>query len=77
MVLLSGAMRAAAFTGDRRPVDAWFAGRQWGMWGSQWAMPPDSRGSGDAQALASLEDLHARGVIDDAELARLRARVGR
>ena len=70
-------MRAAAFTGSSRPVDAWFAGRQWGMWGSQWAMPaPQARAPADQQALASLQDLHARGVIDDAELARLQARVG-
>jgi hypothetical protein len=71
-------MRAAAFTGSTRPVDAWFAGRQWGMWGSQWAMPPPPPRApgGDARALASLQDLHARGVIDDAELARLRARIG-
>jgi hypothetical protein len=68
-------MRAAAFTGSSRPVDAWFAGRQWGMWGSQWAMPPAR--PADPHALASLEDLHARGVIDDAEFARLRARVSR
>ena len=71
-------MRAAAFTGSRRPVDAWFAGRQWGMWGGQWATPtPTPRPAADATTLASLEDLHARGVIDDAELARLRARVAR
>jgi hypothetical protein len=69
-------MRAAAFTGSRKPVDAWFAGRQWGMWGSQWATPAP-RAAGDATTLASLEDLHARGVIDDAELARLRERVAR
>jgi hypothetical protein len=74
MALLSGAMRAAAFTGSSRPVDAWFAGRQWGMWGSQWAMPAPHAGP---RALADLEDLHARGVIDDAEFARLRARVQR
>jgi hypothetical protein len=69
-------MRAAAFTGNDRPVDAWFAGRQWGMWGSQWAMPAPRRAAADPKALASLQDLRARGVIDDAELARLRARVG-
>ena len=70
-------MRAAAYTGSSRPVDAWFAGRQWGMWGSQWATPAaPPRATVDPQALASLEDLHARGVIDDAELARLRARIG-
>jgi hypothetical protein len=76
MVLLSGAMRAAAFTGSRRPVDAWFAGRQWGMWGGQWARPTP-RAASDAKTLESLEDMHARGLIDDTELARLRERVGR
>jgi hypothetical protein len=74
-------MRAAAFTGSNRPVDAWFAGRQWGMWGSQWAMPArpaaaSPQVAASPQALASLEDLHARGVVDDAEYARLRGRIG-
>ena len=78
MALLSGAMRAAAFTGSPRPVDDWIAGRQWGLWRGQWERPAPPRGrtpTEGAGARAALEDLHARGVIDDAELERLRARV--
>ena len=74
MALLAGAMRAAAYSGSTRPVDAWFAGRQWGMWGSQWAMPARVPAP-KPQALASLEDLHAHGVIDDADFERFRARI--
>jgi hypothetical protein len=84
MALLSAAMRTAAFTDSDRPIDAWMAGRQWGRWGDQWvahprpaptsaqraAAPPDD-------AIASLERLRAAGVIDEAELAALRARVRR
>ena len=70
-------MRTAAVTGSSRPIGAWMSGRQWGRWGDQWvrrAAPAGPRApAGDA--LTSLERLHAAGVIDDAELVRLRARV--
>jgi hypothetical protein len=75
MVLLSGAMRAAALTGRREPVDQWLAGRQLGFWAGQWGRPVPPRPP-DGGALASLQDLHDRGVIDDAELATLRRRAG-
>jgi hypothetical protein len=71
-MLLSGAMRASEFSGQKRPVQAWFAGRQAGPWVYQyWDVPPET-----AKALKQLDDLHKRGVIDDAELARARAKLG-
>jgi hypothetical protein len=80
MVLLSGMMRAAAFTGSRQPVDDWFAGRQWGRWVTQGtnAYPPQPRPQSradPAKTLQSLTQLRERGAIDDAEFARLRARL--
>ncbi|HEY7619370.1 MAG TPA: SHOCT domain-containing protein [Solirubrobacteraceae bacterium] len=80
MVLLSGMMRAAAFTGSRQPIDDWFAGRQWGRWGVQHThtySPPSGtqRPADPAETLRSITELHERGVIDDAEFERLRARL--
>jgi hypothetical protein len=86
MALLSNAMRAAAITGSAEPVDDWFAGRQLGFWSAQHrppsgasrippsiaATPPADR----AEALSALAELRRRGVIDDAELARLQTRLG-
>jgi len=74
MALLSGAMRAAAFSGDKRPIDQWMAGRQLWPWAGQWT-PPRPRQAGSATALSNLDQLHATGVIDDREYAQLRARV--
>jgi hypothetical protein len=87
MVLLSGMMRASAFTGSRRPIDDWFAGRQWGRWVVQGthanrpaaASQPRAtpRPPADpAKTLQSLTQLRERGAIDDAEFERLRARLG-
>jgi hypothetical protein len=73
MALLSAAMRTAAFTDSSRPINAWLAGRQWGRWGDQWVRPPSGAARAD-DSLAALERLRAAGVIDDTELARLRAR---
>jgi hypothetical protein len=77
MALLSAAMRTAAFTESSRPIGAWMQGRQWGRWGDQWVAGPGATpGAGRAgDQIVRLEQLHAAGVIDDAELARLRARV--
>jgi hypothetical protein len=86
MALLSAAMRTAAFTDSSRPISAWVAGRQWGRWGDQWVQGPGAgpgpgaarRAPGPAgDATASLERLRAAGVVDDAEFAALRARIGR
>ena len=78
-------------TGSSEPINAWFAGRQWGWWAGLWGGPPVAAGSapalraapspasrppGDAAAVFhSLEQLRERGVIDDGELPRLRVRL--
>jgi hypothetical protein len=79
MALLSAAMRSAAFTDSSRPIGAWMQGRQWGRWGDQWVAGPPAtrRAQQTGEQIVRLEQLHAAGVIDDAELARLRARVRR
>jgi hypothetical protein len=92
VVLLSSMMRAAAITGRTDVVDArWFAGRQGGRWANQTvaaAFPtlpggraPAPTGAGrppvdPAVRLRQLTELHQRGVVSDAELAALRARMG-
>ena len=70
MVLLSSAMRAAEFSGNSKPLHRWMAGRQLLPWAAQWTPPRHD----PASALASLNQLHASGVIDDREYAELRAR---
>jgi hypothetical protein len=89
MALLSGAMRAAAITGSAEPFNAWFAGRQWGRWVTQSApapapasgahrtapSAPSAPRAGREDTLRSLRELRQLGVIDDTELAGLRARL--
>jgi Short C-terminal domain len=78
MVLLSQLIRTAAITGRADRVNAtWFAGRQGGRWVEQTvreAMPGAAPGS-PAETLRKLSELHERGVITDAELEKLRARL--
>jgi hypothetical protein len=67
VALLLNAMRTAAITGSHAPINDWLAGRQVGRFLITPAKP-DTR-------LRGLQELHARGVIDDAELATLRERL--
>jgi hypothetical protein len=67
VALLSNAMRTAAITGSHAPINDWLAGRQVGRFLVTPARPDDR--------LRSLQDLHARGAIDDRELAILRRRL--
>jgi hypothetical protein len=60
-------MRTAAVTGSSAPINDWLAGRQVGRFLITPATP-DAR-------LRSLQELRARGVIDDRELAGLRERL--
>jgi hypothetical protein len=90
MALLSQMFRTAAITGDASRANAWFADRQGKEWAErtvqgafpqhaaqQQAAPQDAAPPADpAKALASLDELRRSGVIDDAELSALRARVG-
>jgi hypothetical protein len=73
MALLSGMMRASAMTNDPEYVNGWFRGRQFGRWMMQ---PPPRRTADPEATLRDLADLHARGIVSDAEFERLRARIG-
>ena len=87
MVLLSQYIRASAITGRSDTLNAsWFAGRQGGRWAEQTvqaAMPqrahikpgPAPAQVPPAELLRELDQLHASGVLTDAELERLRARL--
>ena len=78
MALLMSAMRAGAMTRDPAWVRSWFEGRQAGWWVMQHRRPTASVAPArDPDELRrALSDLHRQGVIDDAELERLRARLG-
>jgi len=92
VVLLSQYIRASAITGRPDTLNAsWFAGRQGGRWAEQTvqaAMPqrgqirprpapaPAPAPRDPAEALRKLEELHAGGVLTDAELDTMRARLG-
>jgi hypothetical protein len=83
MALLSQLIRTAAITGDPNRVNAWFADRQGRRWAEQTvraAFPapraPTPPTADRAERLRSLEQLRERGVLTDAELERLRARMG-
>ena len=71
MALLSNAMRTAEMTGSAAPIQDWLAGRQVGRFVVTQPRPPGNREA----TLRSLQELHARGVIDDHELAALRGRL--
>jgi hypothetical protein len=86
VVLLSQYIRATAITGRSDRLNAsWFAGRQGGRWAEQTvraAMPerahirPRPPAQGDpAETLRKLEELHVSGVLTDAELETVRARL--
>jgi hypothetical protein len=89
MALLSQMFRTVAITGRTDTMNAWFADRQGGRWAEQTvrsAFPAAAhaqrtqvatRSPGDpAATLRELTELHRRGVVTDAELAGLRARLG-
>jgi hypothetical protein len=67
VALLRNAMRTSAMTGSSAPINDWLAGRQIGRFLVTPAQP-DPR-------LRSLQEMHARGVIDEGELATLRERL--
>ena len=87
MVLLSQYIRASAITGRPDALNAsWFAGRQGGRWAEQTvraAMPQRANikpGGAPAQVPPAelqreLDQLHANGVLTDAEVERLRTRL--
>jgi hypothetical protein len=77
MVLLSNMMRAQAITGRTEYVDQWLAGRQFGRWVYQparaAATPPPT--ADPAESMKTLNELHERGVVSDAEFEALRNRI--
>ena len=85
MALLSQMFRSVAITGDTQRLNAWFADRQGGRWAEQTVRaafpqemshrPPGGPPADQRQTLADLEALRGRGVITDAELRALRARL--
>ena len=72
-------MRTAAVTGRTDTIGAWVVGRQGGRWAEQTvaaAIPTARRTptrTDPAETLRELADLHARGVVTDAEFDTLRA----
>jgi hypothetical protein len=79
-MLLASAMRVDGFTGGSDTVNRWFDGHQAPRWIVRTPFPPvaqTTRSPADAaEALRELTDLHQRGVVTEAELAALRARLG-
>jgi len=79
MALLMNMMRTAAITGRPDQVHAWFADRQGGRWAEQMvrdAYPRPRPAPRDPEATArDLRELHEQGVLTDAELEQLRARL--
>ena len=89
MALLSEMMRTAAVTGRTDTIGAWAVGRQGGRWAEQTvaaAIPTarhpaqgtpaagrDPAPTDPAGTLRELAELHARGVVTDAEFEMLRA----
>jgi hypothetical protein len=81
MALLSQMIRTAAITGRTDTMNAWFADRQSGRWAEQHMaaalpmLPAHPGARPPAETLRQLQDLRARGVINDTELAGLRAQM--
>jgi hypothetical protein len=77
-MLLSGLMRNVAITGSTDQINAWFGHSEAGRWAARTAgaaMPTRASEARRAEALRELTELHERGVVTDAEFARLRARI--
>ena len=74
MVLLSQAMRRAAFTGSTDSLFTRIAGRQGGRWAAQTvgAAYPQRASADSATRLRELTDLRDRGVLTESEFERLR-----
>ena len=75
-MLLSGLIRQATVTGRTDYVNAWLGDRQGGRWAEQTvrSVVPDARPR--SHSLKQLDELHARGVVTDAEYRQLRKRYG-
>jgi hypothetical protein len=70
--------RTVAITGRTDTVNAWFADRQSGRWAEQKvrdAFPRVGPHPDRANTLRDLTELRQRGVLNEAEFERLRARM--
>lgn len=75
-MLLSGLIRQATVTGRTDYINAWLGDRQGGRWAAQTVRSVVPAAQPRSQSLKQLDELHARGVVTDAEYKRLRRRYG-
>jgi hypothetical protein len=74
-MLLSGCIRQATVTGHTDQIRAWLGDRQGGRWAEQTVQAVVPAARPRPERLRELDDLHARGVVTDAEYKQLRARL--
>ena len=75
-MLLSGLIRQATVTGRTDYVNAWLGDRQGGRWAEQTVRSVVPAARPRSHSLKQLDELHARGVVTDAEYKQLRKRYG-
>jgi Short C-terminal domain len=73
-MLLSGLIRQATVTGRTDYINAWLGDRQGGRWAEQTVRSVVPAAQPRSHSLKQLDELHARGVVTDAEYKRLRQR---
>ena len=73
-MLLSGMIRQATVTGRTDYINRWLGDRQGGRWAEQTVQSVVPAARPRSASLKQLDDLHARGVVNDAEYKRLRAK---
>jgi hypothetical protein len=71
-VLLSGLIRQATVTGRTDYIRSWLGERQGGRWAEQTVQAVVPAARPRTQRLRELDELHARGLVTDAEYAKLR-----
>jgi hypothetical protein len=76
-VLLSGLIRQATVTGQTDQIRSWLGDRQGGRWAEQTVQAVVPAARPRPERLRELDELHARGVVTDAEYQQLRARLRR
>jgi hypothetical protein len=72
-VLLSGLIRQATVTGRTDYIRSWLGDRQGGRWAEQTVQAVVPAARPRTQRLRELDELHERGIVTDAEYAKLRA----
>jgi hypothetical protein len=74
-MLLSGLVRQATVTGRTDYIQDWLGHRQGGRWAEQTVQSIVPAARPRTEQMRDLDDLHARGVVTDAEYQQLRARL--